>query len=547
MVKNSISIRLLSIVLSIYLLLTAVVTCVHLYIDFINTKKESQAVLKASESTFGNILASDLWNLDYTQLDITAQSIINLPHIAGIVLQDDKKFILTRGDIPDSAVNTDPQAFYQFPLVMKSGGVENKIGTVKLYADEGYIYDSMQSGIFLLIINALIKTAAIFVLVTIVFRKLLTAPLGKLAFQASKINADDMKSSHINIAQNPNDELGMLQSALNDMMHKTASSFEQLDSLNKNLEKIVDERTLELQQSVDQLHTQQAQLKNEIEVRHQSEAALKTSLDELKKTQNQLIESEKMASLGGLVAGVAHEINTPVGTSLTGVSHFKNTIENLHKKYEQGELEEDDFLKFIKDSTALTNTIEGSLERAANLVRSFKLVAVDQSAEEVREFDIVQYLKDTMTSLNSQLKQSNIAFRIDTEREVFLIKNFPGSWAQIFTNLIQNTLIHAYEPQVHGEVMIKFVQDGQDLVVLFSDDGKGMTETAKKKVFDPFYTTNRGNGGSGLGMNIIFNIVTQKMQGAISVDSTPNCGTTFTIKVPINVQPACMGESNGTV
>ncbi|KID55147.1 hypothetical protein JF50_25440 [Pseudoalteromonas luteoviolacea] len=547
MVKNSISIRLLSIVLSIYLLLTAVVTCVHLYIDFINTKKESQAVLKASESTFGNILASDLWNLDYTQLDITAQSIINLPHIAGIVLQDDKKFILSRGDIPDTAIDTDPQTFYQFPLMMKSGGMENKIGTVKLYADEGYIYDSMQSGIFLLIINALIKTAAIFVLVTIVFRKLLTAPLGKLAFQASKINADDMKSSHINIAQNPNDELGMLQSALNDMMHKTASSFEQLDSLNKNLEKIVDERTLELQQSVDQLHTQQAQLKNEIEVRHQSEAALKTSLDELKKTQNQLIESEKMASLGGLVAGVAHEINTPVGTSLTGVSHFKSTIENLHKKYEQGELEEDDFLKFIKDSTALTNTIEGSLERAANLVRSFKLVAVDQSAEEVREFDIVQYLKDTMTSLNSQLKQSNIAFRIETERAVFLIKNFPGSWAQIFTNLIQNTLIHAYEPQVHGEVVIKFAQDGQDLVVVFSDDGKGMTETAKKKVFDPFYTTNRGNGGSGLGMNIIFNIVTQKMQGVISVDSTPNCGTTFTIKVPINVQPACIGESNGTV
>ncbi|AOT06835.1 hypothetical protein S4054249_02625 [Pseudoalteromonas luteoviolacea] len=547
MVKNSISIRLLSIVLSIYLLLTAVVTCVHLYIDFINTKKESQAVLKASESTFGNILASDLWNLDYTQLDITAQSIINLPHIAGIVLQDDKKFILTRGDIPDRAINTDPQAFYQFPLMMKSGGMENKIGTVKLYADEGYIYDSMQSGIFLLIINALIKTAAIFVLVTIVFRKLLSAPLGKLAFQASNIKADDMKSSHINIAQNPNDELGMLQSALNDMMHKTASSFEQLDSLNKNLEKIVSERTLELQQSVDQLHAQQAQLKNEIEVRHQSEAALKTSLDELKKAQNQLIESEKMASLGGLVAGVAHEINTPVGTSLTGVSHFKSTLENLHKKYEQGELEEDDFVKFIKDSTALTNTIESSLERAANLVRSFKLVAVDQSAEEVREFDIVQYLKDTMTSLNSQLKQSNIAFRIDTEREVFLIKNFPGSWAQIFTNLIQNTLIHAYEPQVHGEVVITFTQDGQDLVVLFSDDGKGMTETAKKKVFDPFYTTNRGNGGSGLGMNIIFNIVTQKMQGAISVDSTLNCGTTFTIKVPINVQPACIGESNGTV
>ncbi|WP_167354828.1 ATP-binding protein [Pseudoalteromonas luteoviolacea] len=504
-------------------------------------------MLKASESTFGNILASDLWNLDYTQLDITAQSIINLPHIAGIVLQDDKKFILTRGDIPDRAINTDPQAFYQFPLMMKSGGMENKIGTVKLYADEGYIYDSMQSGIFLLIINALIKTAAIFVLVTIVFRKLLSAPLGKLAFQASNIKADDMKSSHINIAQNPNDELGMLQSALNDMMHKTASSFEQLDSLNKNLEKIVSERTLELQQSVDQLHAQQAQLKNEIEVRHQSEAALKTSLDELKKAQNQLIESEKMASLGGLVAGVAHEINTPVGTSLTGVSHFKSTLENLHKKYEQGELEEDDFVKFIKDSTALTNTIESSLERAANLVRSFKLVAVDQSAEEVREFDIVQYLKDTMTSLNSQLKQSNIAFRIDTEREVFLIKNFPGSWAQIFTNLIQNTLIHAYEPQVHGEVVITFTQDGQDLVVLFSDDGKGMTETAKKKVFDPFYTTNRGNGGSGLGMNIIFNIVTQKMQGAISVDSTLNCGTTFTIKVPINVQPACIGESNGTV
>lgn len=532
-IKSSISIKLLSYVLSIYLLITFFIAILHISVEYVNTKRQVEEVLIASEKTFSNILASDLLNLDFKQVELTANSIISLPQIAGIEIKaDNNEQVIQVGTVLNK--NKKALTFHSFALY-NDYNTTSHIGDVKLFANEDFIINSIKPSIYLLIFNAAIKTTAIFLLIFLIFRKLLTKPLGQLASSASQINPNELEKSLIAVANNPNDELGVLQSALNTMINKTAEAFDKLDKINKNLESIVNERTEELQQTISQLSEQQDRLLCEIETRQKSEQALAHSLHELKNAQTQLIEAEKMASLGSLVAGVAHEINTPVGLSLTGISHFQATVDEISKLFEAGELEEDHFLRFIQESKELSCTIQNSLQRAANLVKSFKLVAVDQSAEEVRQFDIIQYLKDTMISLNNKLKQSKVNFEINCDSEVLIINNYPGSWAQVFTNLIQNTLIHAYEPNSTGQIVLKFYTEGEELIFKFTDDGKGMTEESQKKIFDPFYTTNRTNGGSGLGMNIIFNIITQKMSGKITVDSDLGKGTQFTIKVPIDI------------
>ncbi|KAF7769876.1 hypothetical protein PCIT_a2793 [Pseudoalteromonas citrea] len=535
-IKNSISMKLLSSVLSIYFLLTLIVTGVHIAVEYQDAKNEVQSVLEASEQTFHDILATDLWNYDLDQLNITAESIKRLPDITGIEVKGaDGNVLFSSGKTLDKTIQQDGLFWHQFTLVKTMNEENTDLGVVRLYSDRSVIINSIKSGVYTLAINAVIKTLALVVLVTIIFRKLLTLPLGLLARHADSIDPDNAVFNRIDIAKNTDDELGLVQNALNGMMEKTADTIKKLDTVNRELEKRVVERTEKLNRTVNQLDIERATLKEEVATRQQSEAALEQSLEDLKRAQGQLIESEKLASLGGLVAGVAHEINTPVGLSLTGISHFEHMVEDIDKLFQAGELEEDDFSRFTKDSKELAKTIHVSLARAANLVKSFKQVAVDQSSEEIREFDILEYLEETMTSMNSQLKQSDVNFDVVCNEQILMMTSYPGSWAQIFTNLIQNTLIHAYNKGQTGQVTLTFSKRADSLVLEFKDDGKGMSTQTIEKIFDPFFTTNRANGGSGLGMNIIYNIVTQKLSGTITVESEVGQGSSFYITAPIKL------------
>jgi signal transduction histidine kinase len=260
---------------------------------------------------------------------------------------------------------------------------------------------------------------------------------------------------------------------------------------------------------------------------------LANTIELLQKTQLELIESEKMASLGSLVAGVAHEINTPVGLSLTGVSYLEHTLTDIEALFIAEELEEAAFEKFIIDAQKITKTMSISLKRAANLVKSFKLVAVDQSHEALRTFDIVEYLNETILTLGVQTKSSGIKF--DTEHDVdsLDIKSFPGSWAQVFTNLLQNAIIHAFNTEQPACVSLKLYKQDNELIFICKDNGIGMDQDVQERIFEPFFTTNRENGGSGLGLHIIYNIITQKFKGNISVESKLGHGTKFIVKVPL--------------
>lgn len=532
-IKNSISLRLLGSVLSIYFVVTLIVTAIHIAIEYYGAKKEVSGVLVASGETFHNILVTDLWNLDIDQLKITAVSILQLPHIVGIEVSDIAgERLYTSGIISDEDEQAKGIFWHQFNLTHRSVEVDKTIGIVRLYSDRSVIINSLKSGIYSLVINAFIKTLALVLLFILVFDRLLTKPLGLLAQHANSIDPNKALAKHISVSENQDDELGILQNALNNMMDKTVDTIGKLDSLNKELEQRVFERTQQLSQTVSQLDEEQEMLRREVSIRKKSEKALAKSLESLKMAQAQLVEAEKMASLGGLVAGVAHEINTPVGLSLTGITHFEHRVLELDAKFKAGELEEEEFVQFTSESKELAKTIRGSLERAANLVKSFKQVAVDQSNDEIRCFDIVAYLHETMTSLNSMVRKSKVKFKVMNEAPIIEISSYPGYWAQIFTNLIQNALIHAYEEQDEGLVLMVLKAQGEHFVFQFIDDGKGMEPKTVAKIFEPFYTTNRKNGGSGLGMNILYNIITQKMKGTITVESELGKGSIFTITVP---------------
>lgn len=264
----------------------------------------------------------------------------------------------------------------------------------------------------------------------------------------------------------------------------------------------------------------------------ESNDELETMIENLRKTQNKLIESEKLAGLGNLVAGVAHEINTPVGLGLTGSSHLSFITENIADKYATEQLSEEDFKSYLDSAKELTTIVNSNLERTADIVKSFKQVAVDQTSELERVFNVKEYIRGILVSIDSMVKKRDIEFDIECDDDL-VVTSFPGFFAQILTNLIANSVLHAYEENDKGKISISAKLNKNGLNFIYKDDGKGIPKDNLLKVYDPFFTTNREAGGTGLGLNIVYNLVTINLKGTIECSSTEGVGTTFKISIPV--------------
>ncbi|MCO7223364.1 YfiR/HmsC family protein [Pleionea sp. CnH1-48] len=251
---------------------------------------------------------------------------------------------------------------------------------------------------------------------------------------------------------------------------------------------------------------------------------------ELTDTQEQLVNAEKMAALGGLVAGVAHEINTPIGVGVTSVSHLIDSVDHFKKQYDAGELKRSSLEQLLIDLQESGSIISRNLNRASQLIRSFKQVSADQTNEEKRSFNIKQYLGEITQNLHHRLKQKNHNVTIDCSEDLN-IESYPGVLAQVITNLIVNSVIHGFGEQTGGEISIKVESNGDYIELHYRDTGKGVDESVQEKVFDPFFTTNRNQGGTGLGLNICYNIMT-KMHGDIQCLPSDS-GAYFKLKLPI--------------
>ncbi|AWK87429.1 ATP-binding protein [Azospirillum thermophilum] len=275
--------------------------------------------------------------------------------------------------------------------------------------------------------------------------------------------------------------------------------------------------------------------------------ALEVAYADLKETQASLVQAEKMASLALLVAGVAHEINTPVGIAFGCASHLTAKTQDLAAAFESGTMKKSDLTAYVAAAGEASRLIQQNLTRAAELIQSFKRVAVDQTSEERRRFDLLSYLEEIITSLGPTLRKSPHRIALACSPGVTL-DSYPGAFSQVVTNLIMNALTHAFPDHAfpdgtRGHIVIDVNELPDDeLAIRFADDGVGIPEENLPKVFEPFFTTRRGTGGSGLGLHIVFNLVTQSLGGRIGVDSRAGDGTTFTLRIP-KTAPTITGEA----
>lgn len=263
---------------------------------------------------------------------------------------------------------------------------------------------------------------------------------------------------------------------------------------------------------------------------------LMDTLNELHQAQDKLVESEKMAALGNLVAGVAHEVNTPLGVALTATSMLNDRREILVNHVQEGSLTREQLLRFLNQSEESLTLTEKNLSRVARLISNFKQVAVDQMVTERRTIDLGTYIEEIMSALSIELKRAHIEYRMDIKDEIEM-DTIPGAMAQIMTNLVTNSIRHGYSAEGtsehKGTISISASRaDGDNVQLTFCDDGAGMNETTLQKIFEPFFTTKRNQGGTGLGMPIVYNLVRQQLKGDITVTSTPGAGTCFELILP---------------
>ncbi|MCB0183570.1 MAG: hybrid sensor histidine kinase/response regulator [Caldilineaceae bacterium] len=260
--------------------------------------------------------------------------------------------------------------------------------------------------------------------------------------------------------------------------------------------------------------------------------ALTEALTQLQRTQQQLIESEKLAALGNLVAGIAHEINTPIGIGVTAASTLADETAFVNQQFKSGQFTRSAVETYLRTAHDSSDLILNNLRRAADLVQSLKLVSADQIYLERRRFDVHSYLQEVLCSLAPTLKHTPHTVLVEGE-DVVTLESYPGAFSQVITNLVINSITHAFPTGETGTLHFAWRQDADLLRFSYADNGCGIPSHAVHQIFDPFFTTARGSGGTGLGLHIVYSLVTKKMGGKIYCESPGDRGTRFSISLPL--------------
>lgn len=280
-----------------------------------------------------------------------------------------------------------------------------------------------------------------------------------------------------------------------------------------------------LRQARDTAEARRAQAE---EAHREAEAALAT----LRAAQEQIVLQEKLASLGGLVTGVAHEVSAPVGIVITGISQIRDEIAVLRDALARNAMSPADLEEFLRSSDELCRLIQANGRRAADLIGAFKEVAADQSSEGRRSFDLAAYVREVLASLSPKVREAGHRVEVAIE-DGLVVDSYPGPLAQVLTNLVLNSLLHGYEDGSTGTLRIEARRRGGGWVELvYSDDGRGIPRALWPRIFEPFFTTRRDRGGTGIGLHLVWSIVTGTLGGQVQVGEAPSGGVRFVVRFP---------------
>ncbi|WP_339348839.1 ATP-binding protein [uncultured Alteromonas sp.] len=575
-VKTGLSRKLLTRVLSVYFILTLIVTVGQIFTEYLSTKDHVEDELQTLKNTFSTSLTRALWELNSEQASSIAEGLLELPIVEGVQVRDENGNQIAdyglsiqrpRSPIEEELIEDHPGGIfsYSFPLIFKFSGRESTVGDVTLYSSFDTIFGRIEIGIFFLIGNALIKTTFLVFLFMTAFRTMLSEPLAEIIHQMEGFDPLHPDESKLSVKISDDNELLQLKESYNNVIDdlivsngKLTNAQSQLSHANKKLddqnlilEQEVAKKTsslsqimLSLEQQKDELIANQRELRQENENRQYIEDELRkknselaNSMGNLQLAKDQLVESERMASLGGLVAGITHDVNTPLGVGVTAASFLQERLNNLKTSFEEKSLTTKNMENFINEAEQTANLLLTNLNRASELIASFKQVAVDQTSETEREINLNDYIRDIIKSLKPSFKHNNHEIVVSCPEDLY-IRCAPGAIAQIVTNMIVNSLVHGFEDTNDGKITLDVSTDNNTIEMRYRDNGKGLSNDDLDKLFDAFFTTKRGEGGSGLGTHIMYNLVTQSLSGHIEAQSKPGDGLQYTIRFPMKGKQA---------
>lgn len=557
MTSVSISKQLLTKVILSYVLLTVSIMALQVFLSYISVKNEINAELKQLKQTIGVSLSQAIWEMNDPQIDAIGQGLSNMNLVKAVIIINDQGEERYRIGLPKDNSVTSEEFSVNSPIEFDryfglyshlefnsdtygSNDKTYNVGSIVILSNNSIVYNAVLSEMMFPMISVFFSIILLSYVIKRLFYNLLTNPLKQLSYDITKINLNDLTQSKLESPSKQRDELSILADSFNLMLGKLTEYKRNLESAQKELvdanelldkhnvllEQEVTKKTANLSHAIKELDEQ----KNELE---ESEKELRHSLSQLTLAQDQLVQSEKMASLGSLVAGISHEINTPVGIGVTAVTYLIDCISVLKKEIDQKTLTQTKMGNFINDATDSCALLTSNLNRASELIQSFKGIAVDQTSEVVRDVEVVSYLKEVITSLQPKLKRIKHTINIDSEEDLTLNCR-AGGLSQIFTNLILNSVIHAFDDTEEAIMTFSFHTDTNNFYMTYQDNGSGLDEKSLELLFEPFFTTKRGQGGSGLGTHILYNIVTQSFKGEINAESTPGEGLKYKIIFPIN-------------
>lgn len=457
------------------------------------------------------ILSEPLWQITPEIANISSEVVYSDPRVATIeviTLPDRREFIKN-----DTRRATQKGPFTSMTREIRHGG--QIIGEVKLTLAEDLLQESLRSDFRRYVTTAVLSLllAVIFILLVLQWR--LVRPVRLLMDESDRLANGELNDP---IALNREDELGHLANSLEATRQALKRSFGELEIKNQQL--------LEYSSTLESKVRQRTQ---ELEfVNHNLEAALHN----VNTAQAELARVERMAALGSMVAGVAHELNTPLGNCLLVASTLEEETRRLLEMVEGGQIRRSDLTRYATTAVDSTKLLLRGLQQSAHLVGDFKQVAVDQSSAQRRTFDLLITLQELTALLHSSLRKTPFTLELDIPPDIQL-NSYPGLLGQVFTNLVNNAVIHGLEGRSSGHMRCTAEKQGAFVLMIFTDDGKGIPQEIINRIFEPFFTTKFGQGGSGLGLSITFNIVTNVLGGSIHVSSAPDRGTRFEIRLPL--------------
>lgn len=284
--------------------------------------------------------------------------------------------------------------------------------------------------------------------------------------------------------------------------------------LNESLERQVRQRTRQLESANDELLE---------------------AYDNLKEAQGLIVQNEKLAALGQMVSGVAHEMNTPIGNAYTAATYLVGVAKSLNTKNQENNLKRSEFVEMLSEIESGADIIARNLHIASDLIFNFKQISADHQNMDLRTFNLYEVIKNVVISFSIDLRNANVRLEFLCKEEM-PIRSYPGAVVHIVSNLIRNALIHGFEGRDSGHIRIEVFEFEDTVSLMIQDNGIGMSQATLNQIYDPFFTTKRSKGGTGLGLNIVHNMITNVLEGSITCESEPNKGTTFKIQLPKQVQ-----------